>query len=755
MIKRLMCNILLYSICMIFSPLSVEVIYAQCDKETAVSFGAPENAPASVSLSPDGKRLTMSYNGGIILNAEFTSQVQFLTKVQSGEQVEQTITIKPFENKNFKTVVYGSSEALAAETRGNPQKEFPLVRTSHGLSNNLRNNAVYDRNFDWMLEAPEGTKIQASRNIDGTCRFDLSFPQNEVEIIFRPRYYQMHKNLAHFQPWTYKVYKDPIMGWSSWWAFFREFNEETQEGLLDIWEEKHFADYGYRFIQIDDVFQGEFDKGRENCKKSNGYFGGRPTTWLDWKKDLFPGGLTHYVSSVKKSGFAPAVWMGCFFSDEATVNEHPDWFVKDASGKPMAAPWVGYTMDATKDEVVEALIRPVFKGFKNAGIEYVKIDQLRHLLYDCVNNNLEWCEEQGIKPDDLLRAYLRVAREEMGDKSFILSCWGVLPESIGLVDACRIGGDGYGPVTMQQYNSWNGIVWRNDPDHCDVLPKKAGQGAGNITKVSAVKSVKNETIIRPALASIAGVMLLLSDKPEVYTDDDNLHGLRRSSPVLFSVPGQLYDYDPQKSDWLKTHLRTEIVSGAEPAPCDADQFGAVCPFWLNEFNTDYENWAVLHRINWAGSGQAPLPETTVSLSDLGLDPSKEYLVYEFWRDQMLGVVKNSIQLSTLLANGIESWAIREKLDRPQLVSTNRHLSQGAAEIEMMIWHNKVLNGRSRVIVDDEYVMTFYMPEEFSYKSASINGNPAEVEQEGKLLKLKYTPTQTSSMSWQIQFIKTN
>lgn len=729
----------------------VKLVCAQTAAGTMITPCAPANAPATVKLSPDGKSLRLQYNGANMLEATFAVKAEINSKSTEGDRIEQTIVIRLPAGAHFRWVVNGSSEALAAETRGTFQQKFPMVRTSHGLSNNLRNNAVYDRAFDWMLEAPEGTRIRASRRTDGTTQFEMSIQANEVKLVFRPLYYQKHKNLTYFQPWTYRIYKDPVTGWSSWWAYFRKFDENNQQKLLDVWKEKRFADYGYRFIQIDDVYQGEFDKGRENCKQANGYQGGRPTTWLDWKKDLFPGGLSRYVSSVKQSGFSPAIWMGCFFSDVETTRQHPGWFVSDASGKPAAAPWVSYAMDATNDEVAETLIRPVFRGLKNAGVEYVKIDQLRHFLYDCVHNNLDWCTKNGIAPADLLRAYLRIAREEMGSNTFILSCWGVLPESVGLADACRIGGDGYGPVTMQQYNSWNGIVWRNDPDHCDVLPNKSGQGEGNITQVSAVTSVKSETIIRPALASIAGAMLMLSDKPEVYSDDSNLYGLRRSSPVLFSVPGQLYDYDPQKTNWLKDHRRTEIVSGRSPAPCDADQFGEVCPFWLNEFNTGYEDWVVLHRLNWAKNEKSSLPAITVSLADLGLDPSKEYLVYEFWKNQMVGVIKNVLSLPSLPANGIESWAIRERLNRPQLVSTNRHLSQGAAEIEMMQWDGNSLQGRSRIVANDEYIMTFYLPEGFQYKSASINGNPAEVEQSGTILKVKYLPQQTMSVQWLVEF----
>jgi hypothetical protein len=717
--------------------------------------GAPENAPAAVITGDDNKKLVLEYNGSALFECRFSRPVTVTPEVQGEEIIDQHIMIAFDTVTTFHATVYGSSEAFAAETRGTAQERFPLVRTSHGLSNNLRNNAVYDRRLDWMLEMPEGTVIHSFRNPDGTTRFELTITAQKAALVFRPRYYQKHKNLPYFQPWSYTVYKESVTGWSSWWAYFRGFTEKDLQALLDIWQKKHFADYGYRFIQIDDGYQGENDKGRQNSSKANGYLGGRPTTWLDWKKDLFPGGLNGYVTSVKGAGFDPAVWMGCFFSDEATVQQHPGWFVTDASGRPVAAPWVSYAMDATSEEVARALIRPVFKGLKDAGVDYVKIDQLRHYLYDNLHNHLEWCREKGVTPAEVMRAYLTIAREELGDETFILSCWGVLPESIGIADACRIGGDGYGPVTMQQYNSWNGVVWRNDPDHCDVLPVKKAAEKGNVKKTEKVKAVPKESILRPALASIAGAMLMLSDKPEIYADDNNLYGLRRASPVLFSVPGQLYDYDPSKTDWLKEHERTEIRSGRSPTPVDGDQFGEVSAFWLNEFNTFFGHWYVLHRLNWPEKNkkEMDLPPVTIRFADLGLDPAKEYLVYEFWGDRMLGVHKKMFRLERLEPYGIESLAIREKLGRPQLLSTNRHLSQGAAEIEKLLWEDHTLRGRSRVITEDRYVITVYVPQGYRFKSAKADGQEVVTEEKDQILKVSWLPQQTASVAWEIAFEK--
>lgn len=720
---------------------------------TTQDIAHPKNIPTNLILKKQSKEIILQYDKTIILKGTLSCQPVNIKDVSTTNIVEQKIKLS-FKNKTIlKAKIFGSSDALAAETKGEAQKRFPIVRTTHGMSNNLRNNAIYDRKFDWMLEFPENTIIHSFKNTDGSKYFEIYFEGKEIDIIYRPLFYQKHKNLPHFKPWTYNIKKESITGWCSWWAYFRTFNEENCDDLLKVWEEKKFADYGYNFIQIDDVFQGEYDRDRENCSLANSYHGGRPTTWLDWKKDIFPGGLNNYTNSVKKAGFKPGIWIGSYFSDVQTVKMNPDWFVKNEKNNPSQAPWVSYAINASNTEAANALIRPTFRGIKNAGIEYVKIDLLRHFLYDNLHNNLDWLKQNNLKPDELLRSYLQIAREELGENTFILACWGVLPETIGLVDACRIGGDGYGPTTLQQYNSWNGIVWRNDPDHCDILPDKIANETGNVKKLKSNDFCKNELIIRPALASIAGSMLLLSDKPDVYKNEDNLIGIRRSAPVLFSVPGQLYDYDSKKTDWLKSHERVEIKSGKNPSAIDADQFGEVSQYWLNEFNTDFENWFVLHRLNWSEKNKDVLKSDKIKFKDLGLNPTKDYIVYEFWSDKFIGVKKGQFNVRELDLYGISSYSIREKLDRPQLISTNRHISQGAAEIQKLIWIDNTLQGRSKVIENDTYILTIYKPDNYKLKNIEIDDVEIKTETISNILKISWAPKQTESIKWQINFEK--
>lgn len=717
----------------------------------------PVNAACTITSNTSTGKFELRYEGSVIANMQAGKQVSITEHVSindSTKALTQIFTLV-MNRQRLAGTIAASGQAILAETRSVAQEKFPIVRTTIGTgSENLRNNAVYDRYNDWSLEFSTVHGQQRIRPGFTTAtgnqyRFEAS--GDTVRIVFRPLYYQKHKGIQYFNPRSYRVWKQPVTGWSSWWAYFRKFNEQNLNELLDVWKSKHLADYGYRYIQIDDGYQGGEDAGHRAPKETpHGYYATGPGTWLHWKKDLFPGGIDGYVRAVKKAGFTPGVWMGSFYTSMDSVERHPGWFIQDSTGHASLAHWVSYAINAKNKEAAEVLIRPSFRGWKQAGMQYLKIDQLRHYVFDNMNNHLDFFRNKGYSPDDVFRRYLRIAREELGPQTFILSCWGVLPQSVGLADACRIGGDGYGPVTMQQYNSWNGIVWINDPDHCDILPDYKPATTGDVKEVTATSSELSETKLRPALASIAGCMLMLSDKPAVYANDANLEGVKRASPVLFSVPGQLYDYDEVKSKRLPGLDLSTLRSGTDPTIIDADQFGTVCPWWLNEINRPFEHWNVLSRMNWT---KETMPSATVAFADLGLDSNKTYLVFEFWDKQFIGSATRTFTASALSPNTIHTYAIRESANHPQVISTNRHLTQGGYDLQNVSWKQPVLSGESEVVAGDPYEIYVHLPEGYGIRQAIAGRTHLQVTVKERYAILRFVPVTTRRIPWKIIFSK--
>jgi hypothetical protein len=220
---------------------------------------------------------------------------------------------------------------------------------------------------------------------------------------------------------------------------------------------------------------------------------------------------------------------------------------------------------------------------------------------------------------------------------------------------------------------------------------------------------------------MAGSMLLVSDKAEVYGDDAHLEGMKRSAPVLFTVPGQLYNG------------------------------GGDGTWWLQEIDRRFDHWSVLARFDWKGGGA---PEQEVSFADLGLDPQREYVVCEFWTQSFLGRAKGSFKTPAQKpGNQLQVFAIREVREHPWVVSTTRHISQGGVSLLDERWDagSMVLSGRSAVVGGDPHVLTVHLPGGLKLKSARAGGGEVGIANRGEVGTVRIAPPATGVVEWAMTF----
>jgi alpha-galactosidase len=250
-------------------------------------------------------------------------------------------------------------------------------------------------------------------------------------------------------------FRNPPAGWCSWYCFgVRVTAKNVMDNLAAISRDAPQLKY----VQIDDGYQPAMGD------------------WLETGQ-AFGGDVRGVLRAIREKGFEPAIWVAPFIAEAGSqlFRQHPDWFMKDADGKPLPAdkvtfqgwrrgPW--YALDGTNPEVQKHL-ENVFRSMRQEwGVTYFKLDAnfwgAMHggRLHDAKATRVE-AYRRGME------AVLRGA----GD-SFILGCNHPIWPSFGLIHGSRSSADikrswdVIEKTARQNLNrNWqNGRLWWNDPD---------------------------------------------------------------------------------------------------------------------------------------------------------------------------------------------------------------------------------------------------------------------------------------------------
>ncbi|NIG56892.1 glycoside hydrolase family 36 protein [Chitinophaga sp. Cy-1792] len=254
-------------------------------------------------------------------------------------------------------------------------------------------------------------------------------------------------------------FKAPPDGWCSWYCFGPKVTAQNVYDNLDYI--KNNAPI-LKYIQLDDGYQPHMG---------------------DWLSvgNSFGGNVQQVLKSIRDKGFEPAIWVAPFICDSnsAVFKEHPDWLVKDSSGKPLSSdkvtfggwrlkPW--FVLDGT-NPAVQAHLTEVFSVMRQLwGVTYFKLDAN---FWGAIHGGVYY-DKTATRVEAYRRGMAAVIKGA-GD-AFLLGCNHPLWPSLGLVHGSRSSMDIKRTWTVFEksgrenlYRSWqNGRLWWNDPD-CLVL----------------------------------------------------------------------------------------------------------------------------------------------------------------------------------------------------------------------------------------------------------------------------------------------
>lgn len=384
--------------------------------------------------------------------------------------------------------------------------------------------------------------------------------------------------------------------------------------------------------------------------------------------DTYPNGLKYVAQEIEKAGFTPALWMAPTHEpvENDFVNENPDTVLYD---NPK---WCGrYFFDLTHPQFLQDYLPRAVKQIPEWGYKALKWD-----IFPLTAQHSDRCHDRMYDPSrsttQALRSAVRSVRAILGDEFYMLSCCGSYERTTlaacDLFDAARIGSDiftwdelktSFVSRILRLYPFHNTQLYC-DPDNVILRPEY---------------NDLYQAQTRITLVSLLGLPCTFGDDLRTLPAD-RLELLRRGLPTLDIHPMDLREL-PLDRDELITNL---------------------------VINRPFERWNVAAVTNLAQEART----ITVDLrDDLGLEDG-EYLIHEYWTDTFHGVVSDKLTL-TLPACASAVLSVRKKTGKLQLVSTSRHITQGAAELLDVQYANGKLSGRSGVVKDDPYTVKAYDP----------------------------------------------
>ena len=457
-----------------------------------------------------------------------------------------------------------------------------------------------------------------------------------------------------------------VNGWCSWFYTLSQVSEAEVISNTEF-AAKHLKQFGLEYIQIDEGYQ----------------------RWHgDWEgNDRFPQGMKWLANKIKEHGFKPGIWISPYVISEPTevFHKHPDWLLKKAdgslkrignweegSGPPADENPKRYGLDITHPEAAKWLHDLIDTIANEWGYEMIKVDFMAWSIlaaeryYDTTHSSAH-----------AYRNGLEIMRKAAGDKCHILEC-GPGATTVGLIDSMRLEADvnyGFSNTAWETYflhpacsasaaakrYYFHKRTWINDVDHIclDLLNHQQSEAAATLIAVSGGNMISGD---------------------------------------------RLTQLGKHKLDILK-----KITPSFGGAATPVDLFdGEVQSVFALKIKKSFAEWTIAGFFN---ANLVQSIERKFSLQRLWLNPGKTYLAFDFWKQQFIGEITGEIKL-TIQPGSVVLLTIHEKSGSPQFISTDRHVMQGALEIENINWNEstKTISGTSIGPLDTSHNVFVYIPQ---------------------------------------------
>ncbi len=579
------------------------------------------------------------------------------------------------------------------------------IRAALGPAASKIDNSLYDRlsdsalcikggkevrfKFDWT-EQTYGFELKTGL-VEYQQRFLISVKKDIIADEYGIDYAPINKK---------SIFKKPPAGWMTWYAVRFDASEKTvAENTL--FQKKYLKEYGADAVWIDwewyhKSFSGERDDGCDTFNPD---------------REKYPRGLKAVSQNIEKAGFTPCLWIG--FTHDSSHNkftkEHPEMILKEKIS------WCGkYFYDMSTPVYLEEFLPEALRRVKDWGYKAVKFDTLP-IIIDYHEENHMNMYNPALTTKQVFRNAMKKTREELGNDTYMLACAAVKDADIlwaaDIFDAARVGNDIFewndfikeGVMRTLKFYAMHNMVLYTDPDNLIVREEL---------------NDKYQAASRAYFVSLLGLPMTFGDNlPEL--SQERIRLIQKCLPVL----------DIHPMDIRKPIVDDKILT-------------------INLFvEKPWESYNVVNVFNLTDEAAEKIVHIE---KDLHLESGK-YFIFDYNSGRLSCITDDSICVNLKPCES-KIFAVRKKTDGVQLLSTSRHISQGAAEIEFLYRNEEKcsLQLRCNLVKEDLYSIYLYIPQK--YCISDLGGFTAD-EKDGAVQKLSFMPERTGVYDFEINFKK--
>ena len=557
------------------------------------------------------------------------------------------------------------------------------------------------------------------------CRFKI------VDRVYENR-------LPYYKPLDKQRWpKVPVL-WSSWYYYFAHVKEE------DILRNaaavaRDYKPFGLGYVLVEAGWQVAGDDVDPNP------IGG------DWTEpnEKFLHGMKWLADRIHDQGLKAGLTIMEFSqADEKFYNAHPKWFLHDENGDAKLGTWYGtYIADFSNPEVKKYLFDLYHLYLLKWGYDYIKLDGEDDTL-DLFAKNRARAYDPTLDANTAWRIAFGLIRQALDSKPnvFLGACGPEYPtKAMGIAQSARLGGD---VVCEGEHPSFRGvrcaldairrgyythnIAWYGDPDVLVVRPPLTDDEARTWTSI----------------LGLTGQHLMLSDDMEALPENRR-DMLRKTIPVADITPMDLYPATTDRNIWM-LHIARPFGTWAVAGLFNWDNDGY--EILLGKKSCVFDILGKNDKLQLVSVPAPPAPRRFVlNLGKVGLDPGREYLLFDFWKQQFLGKVQEEYTVE-LPAHACQLASIRTAENRPQLIGTDRHVTVGGVELQDEHWDPVGKELRLKVGLVENYATTLTVYTAASqFKAAKASGADIQATTDGNVLRARVVSPKSGEVDVVLQF----